>query len=128
MRAMTLPSRDESRDTGMAMVLLALLVHLAWRSDWLVPAALVLLVLTMTAPRVFAPVAVVWLGLSRIIGTVTSTVLLTIVFALVVTPIGWIRRLMGADPLVLRRFKSSDDSVLVRRNHTFSPADLERPY
>ena len=121
-------TQNESRDTGMAMVLLALLLWLAFRWDGLVRAAIALLVLTMTAPRVFAPVAVVWLALAHALGTVMSSVLFTLVFAIVITPIGVVRRLLGKDTLQLRRFKAGHDSVMVRRNHLYTAGDLETPY
>ena len=57
-----------------------------------------------------------------------SRVILTLIFFLVVTPIGLVRRLLGKDSLRLRAFKTSDDSVMLPRNHIFSGADLERPY
>ena len=121
-------TRDESRDTGMAMVLLVLILWLAFGGDGLVRAAIVLLVLTMTVPGAFAPVAVVWLALSHAVGTVVSTALFSLVFGLVITPIGVARRLLGKDTLQLRRFKAGDDSVMVRRNHLYAAGDLEKPY
>ena len=45
-----------------------------------------------------------------------------VVFALVVTPIGLLRRALGKDSLRLRAFRSGDESVMVVRNHTFMPA------
>ena len=56
-------TREQSRDTGMAMVLLVLLLWLAYGGDGLVRTAVALLVLTMAVPGAFAPVAVVWLAL-----------------------------------------------------------------
>ena len=112
----------------MAMVLLLLLGAYALKRDGLVVAAIATHLLNMTVPTVFRPVAVVWLGASAVIGTVMSTVLLSVVFALVVTPIGLLRRLLGKDTLRLRAFKVSDASVMVSRNHAFEARDLERPY
>lgn len=112
----------------MAMVLLLLLGAYGLRRDGLVVAALVTQVLNMTVPQAFRPIAVVWLGASHAIGTLMSTVLLSIVFALIVTPVGLFRRLMGKDSLRLRAFKASDASVMVSRNHPFEAHDLERPY
>jgi hypothetical protein len=119
---------DQCRDTGMAMVLLLLIFSIALKRNELVLGALVLQVITMTVPRIFAPIAVVWLGLSHLLGAVMSRVILTVIFFLVVTPIGLVRRLLGKDPLRLRAFNASDDSVMLPRNHIFSGADLERPY
>jgi ABC-type nitrate/sulfonate/bicarbonate transport system permease component len=120
--------RDRSRDTGLALVLLLLIATLTTGRRGLVTAALVVLVVTMTAPLVFRPLSVVWFGFSNVLGTVMSKVLLAAVFYLIVTPIGVVRRLLGHDSLRLRAFKAGDASVLHARQHVFVPDDLEKPY
>ena len=82
----------------------------------------------MTVPRIYRPIAVVWLGFSDLLGAVVSRILLSIVFFGVVTPIGILRRLFGKDSLQLRAFKASNDSVMLERNHAFVGRDIERPY
>lgn len=121
-------TKDQSRDAGMALVLLLLLVFLGRkREGWLI-AAMAVHVLNMIFPQIYRPFAVVWFGLSDAIGAVTSKILLAIVFFTIVTPIGILRRLFGKDSLKLRGFKASQDSVMTERNHTFVGADLEKPY
>jgi hypothetical protein len=124
----TSTARDRSRDTGLAMVLLLLIAHAATHRDGFATAAVVSLVAAMTAPGLFAPLSVVWFGLSHVLGTVMSKVLLTAVFYLVVTPIGIARRLLGHDTLRLRAFHGGEGSVMHPRNHVFSGQDLEKPY
>lgn len=121
-------SKDQSRDTGMAVVLLLLLVFASKKREGYLLAAIVLHVVNMAVPQVYKPLAVVWLGFSELLGAVMSKVLLSIVFFGVVTPIAIFRRLAGKDSLKLRAFKKSKDSVMVERNHTFAARDLERPY
>lgn len=121
-------NRDQSRDTGMAMVLLLLLVYLYARRPGLLAAALAAHVITMTFPGLFKPVAVVWLGLSHLLGTIMSRVLLSIVFYAIVTPVGLLRRIAGKDTLKVRAFKAGVESVMLERNHVFAPADIEKPY
>jgi len=77
---------------------------------------------------VYKPVAVAWLGLSNLLGTVMPKILLAILFFAVVTPIGVLRRLLGKDTLKLRDFKASNESTLLVRNHLFVGQDIERPY
>lgn len=120
--------RDRSRDTGLALVLLLLLLHAATRRDGFATAAIVVLVVAMTVPLLFRPASIVWFGLSQAIGTVTSKVLLAIVFYVVVTPIGVVRRLLGHDSLRLRAFKAGSTSVMHPRGHVYVPDDLEKPY
>lgn len=121
-------TKDQSRDTGMAMVLLLLLFYMKTRRDGLMYGVLVLHVVNMIVPRVYAPVAVIWLGLSHVLGTVMSKVLLSILFFGLVTPIGLLRRLLGKDSLKLREFKASKESAMSVRNHLFVGHDIERPY
>lgn len=127
-------TRDQCKDTGMALVLILLLlaVFLRREGQGIHPAypaaAIVVHVLNMIAPRLYRWPAVVWFGLSHLLGTVVSKILLTLVFALVVTPIALVRRMMGKDPLQLKRFKAGSASVLIERNHTFTAADISKPY
>jgi Saxitoxin biosynthesis operon protein SxtJ len=121
-------TKDQSRDTGMAMVLLFMLLSISPRHHRLLFVAMALHVLNMTVPLIYRPVAVLWLGLSDMVGAVMSKVLLSIVFFLVVTPIAVLRRLFGKDALQLRTFKAGKNSVMRERNHTFTARDLESPY
>jgi hypothetical protein len=121
-------TEDQSKDTGMAMVLLLLLASTAFKRQALVTAAMIALIVDMTVPRLYRPVAVLWLGFSHLVGTVVSKILLTLVFFGVVTPTGVVRRLLRLDSLKLKEFKSGENSVMVIRNHTFTGKDIEKPY
>jgi uncharacterized membrane protein YgdD (TMEM256/DUF423 family) len=121
-------TKDQSRDTGMAMVLLFLLVAASRKKEGYLFVAMALHVVNMTVPKVYKPIAIFWLGLSDLLGSVMSRVLLSIVFFGVVTPIGIFRRLLGRDSLKLRAFKAGKESVMVERNHTFVAQDLDAPY
>src|ERR1700727_3354943 len=92
-------NKDQSRDTGLAMVLLLLLVFASRKREGYLIAAIALQVVNMAAPQVFKPVAVVWLGFSELLGAVMCRLLLAIVFFAVVTPIAVFRRLVGKDSL-----------------------------
>jgi Saxitoxin biosynthesis operon protein SxtJ len=121
-------TKEQSKDTGMAMVLLLLLASSAFKQHALLTAAVIALIVDMTFPQLYRPVAVLWLGLSHLLGTVVSKVLLTLVFFGVVSPIGLARKLLGIDSLKLKDFKSGENSVMIIRNHTFTGRDIEKPY
>jgi hypothetical protein len=127
MRDVTI-TRDQSRDAGMAMVLLLLLGLIKWGRSELLIAAFIVHIVNMIVPQVFRPVAVLWFGLAQLLGAVASRLLMFIVFAVVVTPIGVVRRALGKDTLRLRAFRAGNESVMVVRNHTFTAGDLEKPY
>lgn len=121
-------TKDQSVGTGMAMVLLLLLAYFRTRRDGMLLAAIALLVANMIEPRIYAPIAVVWLGFSHLLGAVTSKILLSILFFGLVTPIGVLRRLFRKDSLKLRAFKAGEESVMLVRNHKFVRSDIEKPY
>jgi len=121
-------TKNQARDTGMAMVLLCLVLGFLTDAGWLFKLAIPVLVLTMIAPRVYNPLAVVWLGLSYLLGTVISRILLTAVFFVVVLPVGLIRRMLGKDSLQLRQFGKGKESVMKVRDHMYVPADIDKPY
>ena len=121
-------SAKECADTGMAMVLICLLALLFTGTRAWLTAAVALLLLNMTVPRIYTLAAKAWLGLSRLIGTVMSKVLLTLIFFLAQTPIALLRRATGHDPMQLKKWKKGDESVFESRNHTFRPEEIERPY
>ena len=121
-------SKEQARDTGMAMVLICLLVGFFAHNDLFFKLAIPVLVLTMVAPKAYYPVAVVWLGLSHLLGTVVSRILLTAVFFVVVLPVGLLRRLLAKDPLQLKKFGKGKGSVMKTRDHLYVPSDVEKPY
>jgi hypothetical protein len=118
----------KSRDTGMAATLIMLLLEWFTGNGLYFKIAIALLVITMIAPTLYKPLAYIWFGLAHILGNLVSRVLLTIVFLLVVFPVGMLRKLFGKDPLKLKNWKQGTVSVLQTRNHIYSSADIEKPY
>ncbi len=119
---------EQCKDTGMALVLLLLLIFYFLRSEFFVFGAIVLHILNMAFPGVYRPIAVIWLGSTHFLGTIVSKVILSVVFFTVVTPVGLWRRLFAADTLRLKAFKGDRTSVMHERNYTFTGKDIERPY
>lgn len=53
-------------------------------------------------PSFGKPVYWIWMGISFVLGWITSPVFTVLIFYIITTPIGWIRRLVRRDPLDLR--------------------------
>ncbi len=121
-------SEDQVRDTGMAMVLILLIAGQFTQNPLFFKLAIPALLVNMIVPRCYYPLAVLWLGLSHLLGEVTSKVILTIVFFTLVTPVGLFRRLMGKDALQLKKFKNGNASVMVIRNFKFEKHHIDKPY
>ena len=120
--------KGKSRDTGMAVVLIFLLASLYFENPALISWAVIGLVITMTIPIVFKPLAYIWFGLAHILGSFFSKIILTLTYFILVLPIGVIRRISGKDPLQLSNWKKSGQTAFRSRNHLYSSMDIEKPY
>ncbi|MGD0827863.1 MAG: SxtJ family membrane protein [Desulfobaccales bacterium] len=119
---------EQAKDTGMAMVLICLLLGYSGKFPRFLPLSIALLLLTMAWPTAFRPLAGLWFGLSHLLGQVVSKIILTLIFFLVVTPIGLIRRWLGTDSLQLGKWKKGSNSVFVERQGAIQKRDLMNPY
>ena len=121
-------SKDQAKDTGMAMVLILLILGFFLSDALYFKLSILLLLLNMIYPLLYKPIAFLWLGFSHLLGTIVSKILLTLVFFIVVVPVGLIRRIMGIDTLKIRKYKKSNQSVFENRNITYSGKDIENPF
>jgi len=121
-------TKGQAKDTGMAFALICLIVGLLWKKEQLIPVALAFLILNMIWPNAYRPAAKIWIGFSHVLGTIISRILLTILFFVLVTPVGLFRKLKGADSLQLKKWNKKNNSVFEFRNHTYSAKDIEHPY
>lgn len=118
----------QAKDTGMAMVLLCLIMGVVGGNNLFFKAAIGALLIDMIYPKIFLPAAIIWLGFANVIGGIVSKVILTVIFFLVVTPLGFIKRLTGSEPLQLKKWKESGMSVFTVCNRPYSVRDFENPY
>jgi hypothetical protein len=121
-------STKQNTDTGLAILLILLVVTFVTNELFYTKLMLPVLLITMISPKLLYPFAVVWLSLSKILGTLFSKIILTFIFFIMVVPIGFIRRILGKDNLKLREFKKDKTSVFINRDYLFTAKDLEKPF
>jgi ABC-type phosphate/phosphonate transport system permease subunit len=121
-------TKGQARDTGLAAVLILLLIAHFKDSTALVLPAMLVLVVDMAWPNFFRPAAYIWFTFANILRKIVSTILISVVFLVIATPIGLVRRLIGADPMQVGQWKKGSTSVFVDRDHLYTKQDLERPY
>lgn len=91
---------------------------------WVAAAPFVLAALAL--PRALTPVHRAWMRLGHALGWVNTRILLTLVFFLIVTPMGLAMRALGRDPLARGRGAGADSH---RRPSEAPPRErMERPY
>ena len=121
-------SKQQASDTGMAMVLIFLLIGFFTQNSTYYKLAIPVLIINMIFPMAFYFIAIIWFGLTHLLGTVVSKIILSIVYIVMVIPTGLFRKLIGKDSLQLTTFKKSKESVLKTRNYSFSLEDIKKPY
>ena len=121
-------SSEQVKDTGLAITLISLIISYLKHLNQFLLAAIILMVIVLTFPILFRPIARIWFGASRIVGEIVSRIALTLVFFLIVTPVGILRKCMKNDSLMLKRWKRESDSVFERRFYQYHSNDLEKPF
>jgi hypothetical protein len=117
-------NKKQSVEFGLVTILVANFLAIYLKQSYFVIVAFLLTLITIIVPIVFYPFAAVWFWLSKILSSVGSRVLLTIVFFIVVTPVGLFRRLLNKDSLKINQFKKSTKSVMTDRDHLYTAEDF----
>lgn len=121
-------TKKEHTDSGLALILILLFLFFYFEMKIFILAGIIVTLLTMIYSPLIFPFTIIWLNFSHFLGTFMSKVILTLIFIIFVVPVALIRRWMGKDTLLLKKFKKDNSSVFVVRNHAYSKADIEKPY
>ena len=123
----------ELRRFGLVMTIpLALLGALfLWKgkpaAPWLFGAAGFFLLTGLIAPRILAPIEIVWMAFARVLNVVVTFIILTILFYLVITPFGLIMRLFGKE-LIPKRFDTTQSSYWIKVDPDGPCSRADKPY
>lgn len=93
---------------------------------WL--AALLLVIPAIVSPQVLRPLNKIWMSLAIILGWFMTRVILSILYYLILTPIGFIARIFGKEFLDLK-WKRKQDSYWINRDKKIpEKIDYERQF
>lgn len=113
-------------------VLCVLGVLLLWRGrenyPWFLFPGLLLVATGVAVPVVLLPLQKTWMILAVLMGWVMGRVLLSILFYLVLTPLGLVLRLTGKDLLGLQRDPSKKSYWNIRSQSPHPPAGPEKQF
>ena len=68
--------------------------------------AAIFVLLGVLIPQLLKPIYLVWMTFAVILGWVMTRVILSVIFYLIMTPIGFLSRLLGEDFLALKKIES----------------------
>lgn len=92
---------------------------------WIV-AGTILLLISYVLPSLLKPLYLIWMGLAIVLGAVVNVIIISIVFYLVITPIGWGVRLTKGDLLNVR--PSKNGSYWISRSDDSFVSDLTKQF
>lgn len=107
--------------------LLFLWRHKAYYPYFLWPGA-VLVLFGAILPRALKWIYLAWMSVAFVLGFVMAHVILTLLFFLVITPIGLVARLVGNDFLSLKLDRAAKSYWIPRGSKTKSAAHYERQF
>lgn len=86
------------------------------------------LLVSVLAPVVYTPLSWLWFGFGQLTERWFSSIILTLVFYLVVTPVALFRKSFSEDTFRLRSFKKHKNSAFLAKDKTFGKDDLDKQY
>jgi hypothetical protein len=103
-----IPNRERSFGLSVGTVLLLIAAVLVWKERMTAAITLgtigaTLVALGATFPRLLKWPSDAWWRMALVLGWINARIILTVAFAVVLTPIGLLWRLIGKDPLARRR-------------------------
>jgi hypothetical protein len=115
---------------GIVLILLGGLS--CWRSTghypWLFAVAITILLVGFFRPMLLKPIHKAWMTLAILMGWVVTRIILTILFYLIVTPIGLSIKLMGKDFLDLEFSDDAESYWILRKDVKKDRSDYERQF
>ena len=121
-------TKEEAKDVGLAFSLVFLVVGYLKSYDYFLVLAIVTSIANIIIPSIYTPFVLPLRRIGDIVGGYVTKIMLSILFMIMVTPLGILLRIFGKDPLQLRKWKKDSSSVFVVRDHMFDSEEIERPY
>lgn len=110
---------------ALAVLRYAMTGRLTW---WLGGLVVAFLVCALVVPGLLSPLRVAWMKLASVLGFINQRILLTIVFALLVTPTALLMTVLGKRPIALQADPSARSYWRKRRPEEFTASRLERQF
>ncbi len=82
----------------------------------------------LVLPVLLKPIHKIWMGLALVLGSIMTRVILSVLFYLVITPLGLISKLSGKDFLDLKFDKSASSYWIQRKKITFEKSNYEKQF
>jgi hypothetical protein len=126
--------RSSERSFGLIVggALLVIAAYLAWRgrgtAPYLAAPGAIIMGLALIRPHLLAPLNWIWSQFGMLLHRVTSPIIISTLFFLVITPVGLLMRICGQRPLKLDFDKSAESYWVKRTPPGPAPGTLKRQF
>lgn len=127
-------TRSELKKFGYTMtvvlLIISLIIYLYSNSIYIyfASSAGILLLLTLIAPKLLLPFQKVWMGLAVILNFIMTRIILSLLYYLILTPLGLILKLTGKDFMERTLSKNKSSYWNIREDNKYLPEHTERQF
>lgn len=125
MKDMIKTDRKKDLETMAVLAVFFLVVYFLSKKTVFIIAALSLLIISVLFKKITSRIAASWLAFSRILASINSKIILTLVFYFVLTPLALLHRLFNRSHLKLKRNRYVT-TYFDPRERTFQKDDFEK--
>jgi hypothetical protein len=115
--------REKNLETLLVITVGFLVLYVSLHRKIFLPLALLFGLIGIFSDTLSDWIALFWGKLSQVMGKISGTILLTLIYCIFVVPLALFRKWSGKDSLLLRR--GDRTSFYEERNHLYTASDLE---
>lgn len=123
---MTSKNTSNNKESVLAVVLLLLIIYAFTKAKYYIGITIVFIILALLFEKVSVATDFVWRKLTKVLGIISSTILLSVFFFLIFFPIGALLKLFNKSSFI--RFSSNLKSTFEIRERLFVKSDIEQPF
>ena len=121
-------SKRQNIDFGVVAALTLLIVGIWCNVLVLYRVCVIVLLATALIPAIYTPFTWLWFKLAHVAELVFSKILLSVVFFLLVTPVGLLRKWFANDNMQLKSFGKENKSAFTKKERAYDKASLENQF
>ena len=125
-RALFMRSNSSNKESILAITFLLLLLFIYSRNFTFIYITLGFIFVSLLSNSIASFFDLIWKKLTHILGLISSTIILSIIFYVIVFPWGMILKLINKNPMLLN--SNNKTSTFINRNKLFTNNDLKNPY
>ncbi|MBO9202358.1 MULTISPECIES: SxtJ family membrane protein [Niastella] len=115
-------TRNKTLETILVLVLALMVFYRTTNNSYFFLSAMILGFIGLFIPSLAEKVHVVWMKLAEGLGFVTSKIILTLIFFIILVPISFLFKAFGKNSV---QTKAGNNSYFKERNFTYTPESLD---